>query len=515
VQINFSKAILHFVFSLVIVFCFFLNSEPVFAAPIIDNTQAEIIDMKIDADGKFDVYVNFLYSGNISDDLSSINFVLHSFPDPNSRNTTCSLPALSTNPGATSKVVIARGCDFRDAGLGPGTFIKLSASVNVFYTRWYPKEFPFQNRIGSSGEQYFARVYPLGFGKYQVQMQGTSNKDRNTIFDHHRVRVAGYLGGLSSWPSQYSCSENLDIRYYEIQAGALVDSFICDFSPFIALGVRTIQLQYLIGDGSNFEIDTINPVSVYEVNLMSEKGFFVNYSKNVGTAKPNDLFVGVTLYRGYGNVVYTIKLKDSAGTLFSPRNNCTATSNDFVDQTINADCDFSAVDPSRSYSLSLRSPSNVELDSMAVILEDFSPAASGGTCSCQFTGSSCSVLPAASACSFGFDPKVTYCGDSGDPICTCSCSLNGLGVVPGGLPPLLFDISSFQGWAARGQQYIIAFGIFASIFIVPYFGVLLASGNPESIKAGLEWAKSWAFGLLLLLLSSLVIRIIGSDILGF
>ncbi len=522
-QLNFPKTIIYFFSFVVITFCFFLGSTPAFAvSQRLLDIDGEILDMKIDSDGTFNVYVNFFYTGAPGDDLSDIEFTLRSFPDPDLNNTKCYLPDLTPNPGTAGKVVIVR-CDFRDAGIAPGTYIQLYSYNNAFGDkRTYTQQFPFQNRIGSNGEQYFSRVYPLGLGKYTVEIGGaTSSRACNVLINtlcNHRVRVLGKLGAYDSWDQGYSCTDGLDKQV--AFGNALGNSFECDFTSFLARGETSLTLGYYIGSETSFTGDTPpaggpTPVSVYSVDLSAEKGFFVNYSRNSASSVPNDLFANVTLYQGYGNVLYTIKLKNSSGALFSPRNNCTATSVDSSVQTINAFCDFSQVDPSGTYSLSLRNPAGNEIDSMDVILEDFDPASSGGTCSCQFSGSSCVIQPAANACSFGYDPKITLCGDPADPICTCGCSLNGRGVVPGGLPPLTFDLDSFAGWAAKGQQYIIAFGIFASIFIVPYFGVLLASGNPESIKEGLEWAKSWAFGLLLLLLSSLVIRIIGSDILGF
>jgi hypothetical protein len=45
-------------------------------------------------------------------------------------------------------------------------------------------------------------------------------------------------------------------------------------------------------------------------------------------------------------------------------------------------------------------------------------------------------------------------------------------------------------------------------------GILWATGNPENIKKASEWFFSWITGLLFLLLSGIIIRVIGVDILN-
>lgn len=95
---------------------------------------------------------------------------------------------------------------------------------------------------------------------------------------------------------------------------------------------------------------------------------------------------------------------------------------------------------------------------------------------------------------------------------------------PGGPPPggpggtgVLDPIeanTAIQRFAFSAQRLLIAVGVVVSVFLLPYIGVLFASGNPENIQKATEWLTSWATGLLLLLMSGIIIRIIGSDILG-
>ena len=84
-----------------------------------------------------------------------------------------------------------------------------------------------------------------------------------------------------------------------------------------------------------------------------------------------------------------------------------------------------------------------------------------------------------------------------------------------GSPPAIPTIvmNNFTSAAANAQRYAIGLGIFLSLFILPYVGILWASGNPENIQKATEWFQSWFWGLLLLLLSGSIIRIVGGEFL--
>lgn len=61
---------------------------------------------------------------------------------------------------------------------------------------------------------------------------------------------------------------------------------------------------------------------------------------------------------------------------------------------------------------------------------------------------------------------------------------------------------------------IIGIGLIFGVFIIPYAVILMASGNQENIKKGREWLNSYIQGLIVVLLSGAIIRIVGTEILG-
>lgn len=84
---------------------------------------------------------------------------------------------------------------------------------------------------------------------------------------------------------------------------------------------------------------------------------------------------------------------------------------------------------------------------------------------------------------------------------------------PGDLAEIDYD-SKIMDFSALATRFLIGIAIFASVFLLPYIGVLMASGNPENINKGKEWLFSWLSGLLFLLMSGIIVRLIGSEILN-
>lgn len=70
-----------------------------------------------------------------------------------------------------------------------------------------------------------------------------------------------------------------------------------------------------------------------------------------------------------------------------------------------------------------------------------------------------------------------------------------------------------EGYIGDIQKVIVGIGVFAAFFLIPYAAVLMASGNPDQIKKGRDWLTSIVSGLVLLILSGLIIRVIGTDLL--
>lgn len=56
--------------------------------------------------------------------------------------------------------------------------------------------------------------------------------------------------------------------------------------------------------------------------------------------------------------------------------------------------------------------------------------------------------------------------------------------------------------------------IIYSIFMLPYIGYLMASGDTENVKKGKEFFTAWITGLMLIVFSGLIVRVIAKDLLG-
>lgn len=509
--------------ALVVIFSVVLISLPrsVFAADeTVDHLNGNITGMQLKPDGRFDVSLVFSYdgAGGILDDLSNIEIWLQT--DKGSR-VYCNVPSFPNLPSGNTNITV-NDCDFRSAGVGPQTLrvkwkyrygLDCEGLVKNSSCRT-AGSFAFENIVGATNDHYIADMVPLGAGGFRVKVGGLAS-GADTAY---RVRVEGALGSdLGTWPISpiaYSCSGISAVEWNIAKVGGvrvIPDTFNCDFSAFQSRGDISINLAIYLGSGRSAG----NIISRYTVNLSSSKAFFVDAPKESGTAAPNDLNVKIKFFAAAGISDYYVKVTNRSNGVAVSRQECKFSARGIAVEEQVKTCDFSDVNPSGSYNLTLFDSSGSIIDTMPIVLSSINPASIGGTCGCydENAGALACTFTPTTFCWAGFEPKVSSCGLS----CSCRCVYNSSLVGPGGvpLPPLDFDLADFQKWAAKGQQYIIAFGVFASIFIVPYFGVLLASGNPENIEKGIEWAKSWGFGLLLLLLSSFVIRIIGSDILGF
>jgi len=74
------------------------------------------------------------------------------------------------------------------------------------------------------------------------------------------------------------------------------------------------------------------------------------------------------------------------------------------------------------------------------------------------------------------------------------------------------DLNEFIGWLL-GRVIFIATGIAFILLVVGAFQILTSAGNPEKVKAGGELITSTIAGLLLIILSVFLLKLIGVDIL--
>jgi len=327
----------------------------------------------------------------------------------------------------------------------------------------------------------------------------------------YRLRVVGREGPLNVWDrptTGYSCDGGLEgWRVDNFAQKIFTGPILCDFGGIS--GVDYVDLAIYLGDSGNFG----NAISTFGINLSSSDAYIKSKSFIAGDT-PNDIGVTVEFFPSAVGGTYNLKLVDSS-------NNASGNCSVFNAVLLGTNeqytvCDFSYANPSATYWIVLLDPSGTEIDRELLGLEAVPVAGSGGVCSCISLATGCSINAApATACWFGYVPTMMPISCIPPPLSSCSCSCVFTPASSGfPLPGLSFAMEDFQKWTSKAQQYLIAIGVVSSIFIVPYIGVLLASGNEESIKKGSEWFQSWAFGLLLLLLSGLILRVVGSDILG-
>jgi hypothetical protein len=133
----------------------------------------------------------------------------------------------------------------------------------------------------------------------------------------------------------------------------------------------------------------------------------------------------------------------------------------------------------------------------------------------------CGVDPATNYCETGMEAEIIdevncsgcRCIDPNDPP---ECDYGDCEYVPPSPPPpqsTVFSVDDLKGFASKWHVYIIAIALVLSVFLLPYIGVLMASGDPEKIQKGKDWLWSLLTGLFLLLLSGTVLKIVGVDIL--
>ncbi len=112
-------------------------------------------------------------------------------------------------------------------------------------------------------------------------------------------------------------------------------------------------------------------------------------------------------------------------------------------------------------------------------------------------------------CSVGCGEQELYCDSSGNP--TSDSSSNKLYTAIGCIP--MGDTNEFIGFILR-WAIGIGGGIAFLLIVFAGFQIMTSAGNPERLQAGKELLTSAIAGLILLVFSVFILRIIGVNILG-
>ena len=155
-----------------------------------------------------------------------------------------------------------------------------------------------------------------------------------------------------------------------------------------------------------------------------------------------------------------------------------------------------------------------------------------GTHKCTFRGSTVKCAPADTSCTSGYEANLNYCDSfdnnqaacNGAPATNCvakgssqqdpTCSTSdgkGINTAIGCIP--IEDTNAFIGFILR---WAIGIGGGIAFLLILYAGFMImsSSGNPDRLKAGQELMTSAIAGLIMLIFSVFILRVIGVDILG-
>lgn len=165
------------------------------------------------------------------------------------------------------------------------------------------------------------------------------------------------------------------------------------------------------------------------------------------------------------------------------------------------------------------------------LLGYFSQTYAQGTYDCKWidVGGIFVCRPANISCDSGYIPDNSHCfnktsksicnasthnycifqtSPTGSPLCNGGKGINtAIGCIP------IQDTNSFLGFILK---WAIGIGGGIAFLLIVYAGfmIMTSSGNPERIKAGQELLTSAIAGLILLIFSIFILKIIGVDILG-
>jgi hypothetical protein len=103
-------------------------------------------------------------------------------------------------------------------------------------------------------------------------------------------------------------------------------------------------------------------------------------------------------------------------------------------------------------------------------------------------------------------------GSAGSPLGGGGCNANSIDTAIGCIPVL----GSQEEFLSFALKWAVGIGGGIAFLLIVYAGfmIMTSSGNPERLKAGQELLTSAIWGLLLLIFSIVILKIIGIDILG-
>ena len=333
---------------------------------------------------------------------------------------------------------------------------------------------------------------------------------------HIGLRVKGGRGiigeSFDSWPPQYFCDKFLNYHITVVNALTFGESkFNCDFS---GLPEGDYYLQLFKGSSS---IDFSNPISSFAFSTKVVK--FGAITPDTSVSKRYN--IEIQTFPGALDGIYRVYDLDSAGAIRGPVI-CSKVLHPPANDTLL--CSFSNFSPGlRTIGVTGADNEQKVRDIAQITLETSPEDATSGSCTCEVIfcagsgdAANNNLIITTNACYVGATPMLDCVPALSE--CTCKCNGNPTqGASSTGentlVPPQKF--SNLAGWLATGQTFLIGLGVVSSIFIIPWTFVLMASGNPDKVKQGQEWLVSLVGGLLLLFLSGTLIKIVGTNLLGF
>lgn len=388
-----------------------------------------------------------------------------------------------------------------------GTAVEGVYPVEVRHVRGYPVP---DIVVASTNVNYTEGAPTMASGRFNGKP--VRNSDGSYTFNV-RLGRAGFsswadiaLEGRTAWwagGSGYSCSPGeIPFDWFSPTDVAIK----CDFSGLPA-GSYTMGLY-----SSRLASERLATVD-FVISSMDLKA-----PRPLSTVPPNKFDIDVERYTTSAPQTFSLKVRDPNSNAIS---NAVVHTKSYtgVGVTRFEDADFNSL-PAGTYTLVLVDASNDAIqdeESITISENVFSD-----TCTCKTLASvnSCTPTPAMVVVRNSCYAGKTYTLTCQAPTvsgggASCSCACGGTSTIsPSG--PIVVDFTSDDlGTLFNSiQNVIIAIAVVSGVFIIPYAFILMASGNPEKIKAGTDWLKSIFWGYLVIFLAGFLIRTVGGEVLS-
>lgn len=385
-------------------------------------------------------------------------------------------------------------------------------------------------------------------GLERVYFAGTPQKVCGSTFSHQFTIKGKPLGGspnyairlykdneavggaiTQNWPAEYSC----DAFEWTPLSTASPDTVTvnCNLYDVMRNGVTSGGSYTMVLYKNGFTAgDIINTVDI-NMDIGGFAGSPYRDTSSLDMQQKKIYDVPINVYEAI-NAPLKITLTDNSDVEFGSCSAVPGAGGCGITKNIN--CDFSKA-PEGQYRLNLINTNNSTLiDSQLISIPPLTPteADTNGACGC-FMGTLCTNpadLSSAgwsyTSCLLGTSPKAVSC-TPGTYSCSCQCQGTPTTSTPvtslppgyggdttGGFKPPQFGTDDLTGALATLQSILIAVGVVGSVIMLPYAFVLISTGQPENIQKGWDWIKSIGVGLIILILSSTIIRLIGRQVLG-